>query len=305
MVPFSMSCRGGLGNGSASLNASSTNGAAARLPQATNPCPNFAWFVYDGVPAWTGASKPGSTPLLTFSPAFLTSLPVYHLIARAGDVERSQWDTASNRKPFLGTLIYDGRVYDHIQFHNRGQASTYLAGKNKWGFRFNQSQEFEARDLWGRRYRYPWRGLNLNACASPWAQVNRGMAGMDEAVSFHVYQLAGVPSPDTHWVHFRVIDAAEETSTRNQYGGDLWGLYLVVQEKNGTWLRECGLPEGNIHSPETGPKHIARGTPADGSDWREFSRASGRQQSEAWWRACLQAREVGLLAPAREESDDG
>ena len=269
------------------VNASSTNGAAVRLPQATNPCPNFAWFVYDGVPAWTGASKPGSTPLLTFSPAFLTSLPVYHLIARAGDVERSQWDTASNRKPFLGTLIYDGRVYDHIQFHNRGQASTYLAGKNKWGLRFNRSQEFEARDLWGRRYRYPWRGFNLNACASPWAQVNRGMAGMDEAVSFRVYQLAGVPSPDTHWVHFRVIDAAEETSTRNQYRGDLWGLYLVVQEKNGTWLRECGLPEGNIHSPETGPKHIARGTPADGSDWREFSRASGRQQSEAWWRANL------------------
>ena len=39
------------------VNASGTNGAAVRLPQATNPCPNFAWFVYDEVPAWTGVSK--------------------------------------------------------------------------------------------------------------------------------------------------------------------------------------------------------------------------------------------------------
>jgi hypothetical protein len=101
------------------------------------------------------------------------------------------------------------------------------------------------------------------------------MAGMDEAVSFRVYQLAGVPSPDTHWVHFRVIDAAEETSTRNQYGGDLWGLYLVVQEKNGTWLRECGLPEGNIHSPETGPKHIARARRQTGRIGENFRRRPG------------------------------
>ena len=263
------------------------NGGTTRLPLATNACPNFAWFVYDGIPPWTGASKPGSTPPLTFSAQFLATLPVYHLIARAGDVERSQWDAASNRRPFFGTLVYDGRVYDHIQFHNRGQASTYLAGKNKWGFKFNPEQKFYARDVRGRQYRYPWSGFNMNACASPWAQVNRGMAGMDEAVSFRAYQLAGVPGPDTHWVHFRVIDAAEETSARSQYSGDLWGLYLVVQEKNATWLRESGLPDGSIYSPESGPKHIGKGMPADGSDWQEFSRASRNRQPEEWWRANL------------------
>jgi hypothetical protein len=85
----------------------------------------------------------------------------------------------------------------------------------------------------------------------------------------------------------RVIDAPEETSNRSQYEGDLWGLYLVVQEKNGTWLRESGLPDGNIYSPEVGPKHIAKGMPADGSDWRQFSSGSTRRQNEAWWRANL------------------
>jgi hypothetical protein len=33
--------------------------------------------------------------------------------------------------------------------------------------------------------------------------------------------------------------------------------------------------------------------------------AEGATQSEAWWRACVQAREVGLLAPAREGDGDG
>ena len=181
---------------------SNTKGTTTSWPPATNECPNLAWFVYDGVPEWTGASKPGATPALTFSSEFLTTLPVYHLIAQADDVERSQWDQGSNRKPFLGTLVYEGKVYDHIQFHNRGQASTYLAGKNKWAFKLNLSQPFHARDVWGQPYKHPWISFNMNACASPWAQVNRGMAGMDEAVSFRAYQLAGVPSPNTHWFIF-------------------------------------------------------------------------------------------------------
>jgi len=265
------------------VSGSSPSAAKIRVPAATNDCPNFAWFVHDGPVAWTGATKPGSTPPMTFSPEFLATLPTYHLIANTSDVEKSQWDQSSNRKMFLGTMVYDGRVYDHIQFHNRGQASTYLAGKNKWGFRFNPGQEFQARDLWGRKYQYGWVSFNLNACASPWAQVNRGMAGMDEAVSYRAYQLAGVPSPNTHWVHFRVVDMPEE-APRNQYAGDLWGLYLVVQDKNGTWLRESGLPDGNIFSAESGPKHIAPGMAADSSDWQQFMAASMRRQSEQWWR---------------------
>ena len=45
-----------------------------------------------------------------------------------------------------GTLVYDGDVYDHIEFENRGEASTYVSGKNKWRFHFNRARDFEARD---------------------------------------------------------------------------------------------------------------------------------------------------------------
>ena len=109
--------------------------------------------------------------------------------------------------------------------------------------------------------------------------MNRGLAGMDEAVSFRAYQLAGVPSPNTHWVNFRVIDGAEEAPAKSQNDGDEWGLYLVVQDPDGAWLRELGLPGGNVFNPETGRGHVAAGMARDRSDWNRFSDGSRRQRS--------------------------
>ena len=258
------------------------------IPNPTNAVPNFSYFVYDGFPAWKGASQPGRTPPKTFTPEFLGTLPTYHLIANERDVKRSQWSHSHNREPFPGTLVFNGRVYDHIHFHNRGQASTYVAGKNKWGIKFNPGHAFNV-DLptsRGKPYAFKWNSLNLNPCASAWAPVNRGMAGMDEALGYRVYQLTGVPSPETFWIQFRVIDSADEDS-RDQFNSDLWGLYLVIQEKNGTWLRENGLPDGNIYNPESGPKHQAPGGPDPERDFRSFQSGSHRRQSEAWWEAHL------------------
>ena len=256
------------------------------LPAATNVVPNFSYFVYDGLPAWKGASEPRAAPL-TFSSEFLATLQTYHLIADERDVRRSQWDHAANRQPFFGTFVYNGRVYDHIQFHNRGQASTYVAGKNKWAIKFNPGQSLNVGALnnHGHPYAHKWSSLNLNPCASAWAPVNRGMAGMDEALSYRVYQLAGVPSPDTFWIHFRVIDSAEETPA-NQYNGDLWGLYLAIQEKNGTWLKENSLPDGNIVSPESGIKYQAKTGPDLQRNYMP-GRSQSRRQSEQGWNDSL------------------
>ena len=259
-------------------------GLKVRVPYSDDDCPNFAWFCYDGIPAWSGSSQPGKTPALDFSPEFLGTLPVYHLIASADDVERSQWDGGYNKRRLFGTFVYNGRVYDHVQFQNRGQASTHVSGKNKWGIHFNRAHEFHARDHWDRAYAKPWDHLNLSGCASPWVQVNRGMAGMDEAVSFRAYQLAGVPSANTHWIHFRVLSRAEEASAKSQYEGDLWGLYLSVQDPDGGWLKDLDLPEGNTYSPETGRKHLAAGMPANNADFNDFMNGSRSTNLEKWWR---------------------
>lgn len=256
-------------------------------PNPAKGTPNAAWFVYDGLPAWTGASWPGRSAAWTFSPEFLGTLPTYHLIARQEDVERSQWDPRFNRRPFEGTLVYDGHVYDHVQFHNRGQGSAYLAGKNKWGFRFPKGQGFEPRDRWGRPLGVAWDSFNLNGCASAWAPVNRGMAGLDEAISYRAYELAGVPSPEVFWVHFRVIDQPAETSVDSQYDGDLWGLYLVVEDKNGAWLRRRGLPDGDLFSAESGIKHLVSPEAKATQEHVAFVQRCESDPGEAWWRKNL------------------
>ncbi len=255
------------------------------FPALTNGVPNFAWFVYDGFKAWTGAMQPGKTPALAFSPEFLGTLPALHVLARAEDVRKSQWDQAHNRELMFGTLVSEGEVYDHVHFHNRGQGSTYVSGKNKWGIKSNPGHDFALKNGWGQPYKHKWSGIDLNPCASAWAQVNRGMAGMDEAAAYRAYQLAGVPSPDTFWVQFRVIDAKEEAAS--QYEGDLWGLYLAVQGKGGPWLRENELPDGNIYSAESGPKHLVPGGPGNGADLIDFRNGCESGANEAWWRAHL------------------
>jgi len=260
------------------------SGATFRLPYADDESPNFAWFCYDGVPAWQGAAQPGNSPPLSFSPDFLATLPVYQLLARHEDVERSQWDGGYNKRRLFGTFVCDGQVFDHVQFQNRGQGSTYVSGKTKWGIHFPRTHEFTPRNHWGEPYVRPWDHLNLSGCASPWVQINRGMAGMDEAYSFRAYHLAGVPSPSTHWIHWRVISRAEEASPKSQYEGDLWGLYLVVQDPDGPWLKERGLPDGTTYSPETGRKHLGSGMARDNSDFNQFMHGSRTTKSEEWWR---------------------
>jgi Lamin Tail Domain/CotH kinase protein len=264
------------------------SGLTVRAPHADDSSPNFAWFVFDGLPAWTGASQPGRTPPVTFSAEFLRTIPAYHLLARADDVERSQWDGSANRRRFSGTLVFDGRVYDHIQFHNRGTGSAYISGKNKWGLKFNRAHEFAARDIHGRAYENAWDSLNLNpGLSTPYLPVHAGIAGLDEALCFRAFQLAGVPAANAHWVQWHVIDSAAESSPTNQYAGDLRGLYLAIQDMDGALLRERGLPDGNIYSMQSGRKHLARGAPADNSDWNEFLNGVRNEHSAPWWRTNL------------------
>ena len=42
-----------------------------------------------------------------------------------------------------------------------------------------------------------------------------------------------------------------------------------------------------------------------GTNGENVISASAATQAEAWWGACVQAREVGMLAPAREEDSRG
>lgn len=265
-----------------------TLGNSVRVPYADDESPNFAYFVYNGVPAWDAASQPGSTGLENFPATVMAnSQPTYHLIANSSDVTNSQYNGGFNGTRMWGTMVYEGIVYDHIKYYNRGEVSTYVSGKNKWRFKFNRARDFEARNIYGQRYASMWKTMNFNSCASPWVAANRGIAGLDEAVPHRLHRLAGVPGSMTHWVHFRVVDAADEAPT-DQYGGDLWGQYLAIQHLDRRFLEEHGLPDGNIYKIEggSGDKKNQSPTQTEGSsDWSTFYGASGNLNTVSWWRS--------------------
>ena len=268
------------------IEARDAEGVAVAVPYADDEQPNFAYFVHDGFPDWSGSFAPG-VAAETYPSSMMDDLPVYQVIANESDVMNSQYNGGFDGVQMWGTLVYDGVVYDHIGFENRGEASTYVSGKNKWRFHFNRARRFQARDDWGKKYPSTWNELNLNACASPWAAVNRGMAGLDEAISFRLYDLAGVPSSRTNYLSLRIVDSAAETNPANQYDSDLWGLYLAVEQPGGAFLDDRGLADGNLYKIEGGngdKKEQGNTQVTDASDWYSFYNSSNSGQTEQWWR---------------------
>lgn len=270
-------------------------GNSQRFPYEEDEQPNFAWFCYDGIPAWTGALRPSAyngfpaTPAVTYPATVMDDMPAIHLIATATDVTNSQYVSAFNEVEMRGTVIQRGVVYDHIVFRNRGQGSIYVSGKNKWKINFNRARDFQAYDNWGRPYRETWNELPFNANASPWAAVHRGSAGIEEASSHRLFQMAGMLALNTQYFQLRVIDGAGEAGA-DQYSGDLWGLYMGFEPTEGNFIDERGLADGNLYSIEgnNGDKERQGPPPAtaDDSDWVAFREAVAQGgQTEAWYRA--------------------
>jgi hypothetical protein len=225
-------------------------------PYAHDPQPNFAYFVYNGVPGWSGAINPASTdPLLNqtvyYNPSVLTKIPVYHLISKKDSVEHAIWidQYGGDLYKWNGTLIYDGDIYDHIRYRARGGVWRYAMGKNMWKFDFNRGHYFQARDDYGKKYDTTCDKLNFSACIQQGDYLHRGEQGVFEAASFLLFNLMGVEAPKTHWVHYRIIDEAAESGP-TQYDGDFWGLYMVIEQMDGRFLNEHRLPDGNLYKIE-------------------------------------------------------
>lgn len=276
------------------LTATDGGGRSLTAPYADDPQPNFAYFVYDGLPAWSGAIQPGSPDdlrrrVVTYGPEVLGSLPVYHLLTKHASLMAAQFTEGygGDLYKWAGTLVYDGEVYDHIRYRARGGVWRYAMGKNMWKFDFNRGHDFAARDHYGRPYRTRWTKLNLGACIQQGDYQHRGEQGMFEAVGFRLFNMVGVEASKTHWIHFRVIDDARETGP-TQYEGDFWGLYLVVEQPDGRFLDEHGLPDGNFYKMEGGTGELNNQGPTaatDKSDLNAFLNTyRNSTPSDAWWR---------------------
>lgn len=274
--------------------ATDSGNRSIRAPYEDDPEPNFAYFVYDGVPAWEGAIQPGSADatrarIQSVSSSEMGRLPAYHLLAKRSAVEDATWNSkyGGDAYQWWGTLVYDGEVYDHIRYRARGGVWRYAMGKNMWKFDLNRGHDFQARDNYGRLYKTKWRKINLGANIQQGDYQHRGEQGMFESVGFALFNLAGVEAPKTHWINFRIIDDSSEAGT-TQYNGDYWGLYLAIEQEDGRFLDEHDLPDGNLYKMESGTGELnnqGRTAATDKSDLNRFlSTYRGSTQTEQWWR---------------------
>jgi hypothetical protein len=277
------------------ITATDAPGNSVRVPYADDPSPNFAYFVYDGVPAWTGAVHPGVTPVTVFDTNTMRKVRAFHLISRSNDVYNCQYNSAYANAPyeFEGAVVAEGVVYDHVHYRVAGQNSTYAAGKNKWKFRFNRGHWLAFVDDYGQPRSTLRETLKLSALTEPWAAWNRGLAGLDEAVVFRLNNLAGVAAPETTYYQLRVVEDAVEADPANQYLGDLWGLYLGFEVYDQNFKKEHQLADGNLFYLQVsdGNNRLAaqgQGQPDDLSDLEAFVSAStgynaARTQPLPWW----------------------
>ena len=248
---------------------SDTVGTSARAPYSDDPSLNFAYFVYDGVPAYQGIDA------ATMSDA----LPVYHLIIRDEDYEEAVAYNSSDQinqgteARFLynwnATLVYDGQVYDNIRFRLRGANGRYQGrGKRSMRVRFNDGKFLEARDQNGQKFDNPWRTLTLGKGNS-----NRSTMtfGLNEAVNYHLFSKMGVPAANTLFIQWRVIDG--EAESPDQWRGDYHGTYFVSETYDVRFLDEHDLEKGNLYKLinqttnwEKQQRYQGKFAPFDGSD---------------------------------------
>ncbi len=96
-----------------------------------------------------------------------------------------------------------------------------------------------------------------------------------------------------------MIDNASEAGA-SQYTGDLWGLYLVIEEPDGNFLDEHGLPDGNLYKMDTasgtgpggGDLHNQGPTQAtDNADLVAFRSAYESSPNRQWWEQNLDLEE--------------
>jgi hypothetical protein len=278
-------------------------GAEVTAPYPDDPSPNFAVFCYNGVHSWTGAIQPGAAGALgqqfSVSREEMNRLPVFLLISKSNSVAvATGWAPGQPYNQYRGseylwkgTLVYDGEVYDHIRYRARGGVWRYSMGKNAWKFDFNRAHNLKMKDNFGSRFHAIWDKLSLRPDIQQGDFDHRGEQGLFESVGYRLFQLAGVDA--NNWAHmqFRIVDEAAEDKQGDQFGSDFWGLYLGVEEQDGQFLKERGLPDGNIFKMANGGgvlNHTGKLGPLDYSDLYTFLNTyNSTVPAETWWRTNL------------------
>ncbi len=199
---------------------------------------NYAYYVYDGYPLVNGTydiNQVNPMQEITVITADTTSAKY---IGPGNGIDNTGQYTGYE---YLGegTIVYNGKVYDHIRFRPRGRTRG-RAARTKPGVKFDLNSErgITPQDDCGEEYEEERGKLTLSG-----TYINDITThGMTESVIHKVLQLNGAMGRDVDYTQFRVVDQSTETGA----GGDFWGVFLILENYDGEYLEEHNRADGNI-----------------------------------------------------------
>lgn len=207
------------------------------IPAADSPVPNLAFFVYDGI------SKYGNTDLTG-----LEQVPVYHLLAKASEVDSWISNGRGNDWPITGTIVHKGKVYDHVRFRAKGRSQRHERIKHNIKIKANKGQRFPHLSDDGEKLAD--KGTLMlyggTTAGNEGPETGRMDSGLSEGVALKQFDLLGAPSAGADWAQLRIIDSADENPA-DPTEGDFWGIYNIVKDYDGEWLKDHDLPQSYIY----------------------------------------------------------
>ncbi len=211
------------------------NGDVRYYPDEKHTESNYAYYVYDG------HANVGPYDLSTLNPmqeiSIITTSAMADTYIGTGDASTNGGIYPSPGKDFLGegTLIYNGKVYDHMRFRPRGGNSR--VGRVKPGLKFDMNPErsITTQKDCGDDYDVERSKIILSG---GWVG-DKASHGLAESLIYKLRDLTGGLKRAVDYTQFRVVDNTNESD-------DYWGMFLILEDYNGDYLKEHGLAEGNF-----------------------------------------------------------
>jgi hypothetical protein len=260
--------------------------AASVAPGPLDPEPNFAYFVYDGVPDYVAQHRSA------FGPAGhvhteLDRVPVYHIVANGADVEEAQYTQypEGGNHRWRVSLVHNGHVHDHVLLELRS-GHRYSWPKRPWKIHMNRGNLFDGRTNDGTPYPRKRRKLHFMSAQHDPGKP-RGESGVFESLAWRLFREAGVIGASTTFVQLRFVRSPEE---HDQFLGDFFGIFLETQRIDSTALEDNGRPADSsaaLYKMAGGPVKKHPDCTASLSDAQQFLADTNSVQTREWYEANL------------------
>ena len=221
------------------IQVSNSAGFSQTLPDQNYRESNYAYYVYDGYPA-QGPYDITTLPVLQDLTVLTTKAAsrVYMGDETGNTTNNASLQYEGNEYLGEGTIVYEGRVYDHITFRPRGGDSRSKRNKPNLKFDLNRSHSFETQNDCGQTYDEDRGKLVLSG---GWVH-DIGSHGLTESLIYKIMSLTGSLERSVNYSQLRVVDQPSQTGS----GGDFWGLYLIMEDYGADMLAEHNKAEGNF-----------------------------------------------------------